>query len=278
MTKKNRRDKINKKEGELSMFYEPKLDVSQTPRYVYYENIYAPLHFHQAIELVYCLGGTFQVQSGLNQYMLNKDEIAFFPSYFPHGLTPLNHTKSITFILPLKYFEIFSKNDVELVFQKLDNAEVNLKIKALIEECNPLINEKAKNANQPDFLFQAYAQAILALVLEHYDSPFKGNVKQVQKNNALIIEIIQYIENHYKEKLTLDTLAAHFGYSKWYFSRLFNNTFKCSLPLYINSIRCSKIAKNKDKTTNKTYTILDEGFSSLSTYYKSKKKKEQLLN
>jgi hypothetical protein len=51
---------------------------------------------------------------------------------------------------------------------------------ALIEECNPLINQKAKNTNLPDFLFQAYDQAILALVLEHY-SPFKDNVKQVQK-------------------------------------------------------------------------------------------------
>ena len=114
------------------MYYEPDRDVTQTARYSYFENIYAPLHFHQAIELVYCLEGSFRVQSGATKYDLNKDEIAFFPSYAPHALTPVSPTKSITYMLPLKYFEPFVNNNINLIFQKLDNPEVNVKIKALI--------------------------------------------------------------------------------------------------------------------------------------------------
>ncbi|MBQ8685572.1 MAG: cupin domain-containing protein [Clostridia bacterium] len=251
------------------MYYEPIRDVTQTPRFAYFENIYAPLHFHQAIELVYCLEGSFRVQSGSNHYLLHQNEIAFFPSYFPHALTPIGSTKSITFMLPFKYFEIFSQNNVDLLFQKLDKPDINLKIRSLIEECRPLIGKKPKN-DMPDLLFQGYAQTILALIIEHYDSPINDNYDHIQRYNKLIIGIIQYIENHSKEKINLDVLATEFGYSKWYFSRFFNKTFNCSLPAYINSIRLSKIDQKKNKETNKTHTILDEGFSSLSAYYKTK--------
>lgn len=251
------------------MYYEPIRDVTQTPRFSYFENIHAPLHFHQAIELVYCLEGSFRVQSGSNHYLLHQNEIAFFPSYFPHALTPIGHTKSITYMLPFKYFEVFSKNNIDLLFQKLDKPEINVKIKDLINASQPLIGKKPKN-NIPDLLFQGYAQTILALIVENYEPPRDENHSHIQRYNTLIIGIIQYIENHSKEKISLDVLATEFGYSKWYFSRFFNKTFNCSLPAYINAIRCSKIEQSKNKEKNKTNTILDEGFTSLSAYYKTK--------
>lgn len=252
------------------MYYEPTRDVTQTARYAYFDNIYAPLHFHQAIELVYCLQGTFQVQSGANKYILKENEIAFFPSYSPHALTPNPPTKSITYLLPFKYFEPFVNNQINLIFQKLDKPEVNLKIKALIEDSRPLIGKEPKH-DQPDLLLQGYALTILGLINEHYDSALNESYTHNQQYNKIIIEVIRYIEDHYKEKLTLEDIATHFGYSKWYFSRFFNKFFGCSLPVYINSIRFSKIEQNKKSSLNKTYTILDEGFSSLSAYYKAKK-------
>lgn len=251
------------------MYYEPIRDVTQTARYAYFENIYAPLHFHQAIELVYCLEGSFHVQSGATKYVLQENEIAFFPSYSPHALTPVQPTKSITYMLPFRFFEPFVNNNINLIFQKLDKPDVNLKIKALIEDSRSLIGKVSKQ-NEPDLLLQGYALTILGLINEHYSSIFNEAYRHNQRYNKIIIDVIQYIESHYKEKLTLEDIATHFGYSKWYFSRFFNKYFGCSLPVYINSIRCSKIEQKKKSTLNKTYTILDEGFSSLSAYYKAK--------
>ena len=249
------------------MYYEPIRDVTQTARYAYFENIHAPLHFHQAIELVYCVEGAFNVQSGAMKYVLRENEIAFFPSCSPHALHPIQPTKSITYMLPFRFFEPFVNNNIDLIFQKLDNKEVNLKIKALIEDSRPLIGKTSNG--QPDILLQGYALTILGLIHEHYPSLEKAFTHN-QRYNKVVIDVIQYIESHYKEKLTLEDIATHFGYSKWYFSRFFNKFFGCSLPSYINSIRCSKIEQKKRSTTNKTYTILDEGFSSLSAYYKAK--------
>ncbi len=251
------------------MYYEPKRDVTQTARYAYFENIHAPLHFHQAIELVYCLEGSFSVQSGATKYELYPNEIAFFPSYSPHALNPIQPTKSITYMLPFRFFEPFVDNNINLIFQKLGNAEINLKIKALIEDSRPFVEQNFQKSSS-DLLLQGYALTILGLINEHYSSISNEAYTHNQKYNQVIIDVIQYIEVHYKEKLTLEEIASHFGYSKWYFSRFFNKHFGCSLPVYINSIRCSKIEQKKKSTLNKTYTILDEGFSSLSAYYKAK--------
>ncbi|MBO5480182.1 MAG: AraC family transcriptional regulator [Clostridia bacterium] len=256
------------------MYYEPTRDVTQTARYAYFENIRAPLHFHQAIELVYCLEGSFSVQSGATKYELHQNEIAFFPSYSPHAIHPIQPTKSITYMLPLRFFEPFVNNNIDLIFQKLDNHEVNLKIKALIEDSRPLIQSTQINTPS-DLLLQGYAITILGLIHVHYNSALNDTYTHNQRYNKIIIDVIQYIENHYKEQLTLKDIATQFGYSKWYFSRLFNQYFGCSLPTYINSIRCSKIEQKKKSTLNKTYTILDEGFSSLSTYYKAKTREKQ---
>lgn len=172
-------------------------------------------------------------------------------------------------MLPFRFFEPFVNNNINLIFQKLDKPDVNLKIKALIEDSRSLIGKVSKQ-NEPDLLLQGYALTILGLINEHYSSIFNEAYRHNQRYNKIIIDVIQYIESHYKEKLTLEDIATHFGYSKWYFSRFFNKYFGCSLPVYINSIRCSKIEQKKKSTLNKTYTILDEGFSSLSAYYKAK--------
>jgi AraC-like DNA-binding protein len=84
------------------------------------------------------------------------------------------------------------------------------------------------------------------------------------------LDIIHYIDEHYMEKITLDSISQYFGYSKYYFSRLFNRLFHCSLNSYINSVRLRAIEEmsNKDNKTNK---ITKAGFNSLSSYYRSKK-------
>ena len=89
-------------------------------------------------------------------------------------------------------------------------------------------------------------------------------------NNDLMAEVIRYVDEHYNEKLTLDGLAAHFGYSKYYFSRLFNRTFNCSLTSYVNSVR-ARAVDEKHGSGKKTDIIIESGFGTLSSYYRTVK-------
>jgi two-component system response regulator YesN len=51
------------------------------------------------------------------------------------------------------------------------------------------------------------------------------------------------VDEHFNEDLTLDDLAKHFGYSKYYFSNLFNKHFKTNLKNYVNQVRIAKAVK-----------------------------------
>ena len=65
---------------------------------------------------------------------------------------------------------------------------------------------------------------------------------------TFITEIVSYINDHYREKLTLDTLADHFYINKYYLSHQFKNSVGTSLYRYITL-----------KRLNAAYDLLNEG-------------------
>ncbi|MBQ5910984.1 MAG: helix-turn-helix domain-containing protein [Clostridia bacterium] len=67
---------------------------------------------------------------------------------------------------------------------------------------------------------------------------------------TLISEILSYINDHYAEKLTLDSIANHFFVSKYHLSHEFKDAVNTSLYRYIIM-----------KRLNEAYTLLSEGHS-----------------
>ncbi len=241
------------------MIYEPILDVNQRVSKRLYKNSAATTHFHQSIELIYCHEGKLKIGCGAERYEIKKDEIAFCPSYFPHSVEPIEQSLSTTYIIPYYYFKPFSDNRIFLLYKKLDNVAVNKKILSAIEDSDAAL------IHQPNLLLQGYINVILGLIKENYESADFGSVKI-----ELVMKIIDYINKNSKEKITLDRLSKYFGYSKFYFSRLFNKTFNCTLNFYINQVRKNKVLAELDGDKKKTDLILDNGFGTISTFYRTK--------
>ena len=62
-------------------------------------------------------------------------------------------------------------------------------------------------------------------------------------------QLIMVIENHLKAELSVKYLAEHFGYSEYYFSRLFKNQMGTSIMDYG---LCSKYVLSINQHTNRT--------------------------
>ncbi len=239
------------------MKYESKRDIEHKISSVKLKNVFPIFHFHQSIELNYVLSGKLSVRLAQNVQEFSEGEIAFIPSYVPHSVGAIGETWSENLIIPYRYFKTFDDNDIQLNYFKLDNVEINKKLFGIIHEIQAL-----KNDDNP-LLLQAYITVLLCTIEKEYPKqPFEG------KTNNLIIEIIKYIEENFKTNLTLPSIAAHFGYNKFHFSKLFNKTFNCNLKTYINQVRINYIKSNLDSEKNITDLILEAGFANTSTYYR----------
>ena len=66
---------------------------------------------------------------------------------------------------------------------------------------------------------------------------------KVDNADAVIRRAIDYMEQHYAEKLTLDEVAGYVGISKYYFSNLFNKICDAGFSSYLNEIRIREAKK-----------------------------------
>ena len=87
---------------------------------------------------------------------------------------------------------------------------------------------------------------------------------------------MSYLDAHYMEDLKLDDLSSYFGYTKNYFSMLFNRLTGKHFREYLNELRVEKMNKlmTENKNMTVTYAALSSGFGSLNTYYRAIGKKK----
>lgn len=58
--------------------------------------------------------------------------------------------------------------------------------------------------------------------------------------NVIASEIASFLESHYQDDLSLQSVAGRMGYSEVYFCRLFKNCFDKTFIMYLNDLRMAK--------------------------------------
>ena len=171
-------------------------------------------HFHQSVEISYMISGSTEFHVGTESYELSPGQITFVPEYVVHYTRKANdcdgNTLAAVLIVPKKYYEKFAAFTDNAAFSYLPDTEKNKEIGEYMIKLANAINTSS------EFVVRAYTDLILGLIAEKYEPAKVGG-----GNNDLMAEVIRYVDEHYNEKLTLDGLAAHFGYSKYYFFRVY---------------------------------------------------------
>lgn len=91
--------------------------------------------------------------------------------------------------------------------------------------------------------------ALLTLLMEESWHPDSGGKMTVKKQNLQNVK--DYLDSHYREKITLDELAGMFFINKFYLTRIFKEQFGISINSYLQQIRITH-AKQLLRFTDKT--------------------------
>jgi len=235
----------------------------------YYENYLSefPIHYHDALELIYCVKEYINIYVNQNKYTLYEGEAIIVFPFMEHGNTPCeNDAKSSAY-----YFLINKDVYRNLPFDLLNNTPKSPLIKADIISVN--IRELIEKAYAcylagDTILVQQYINiALIMLIRELTLIPRKSNTGA--KESAMISNILEYIRSHYSDDLTLRELADKLNTNKYCLSRLIHNSMDTTFRDILNDYRLRQAESLIRETNLKLLDIsILSGYRSLSTFYR----------
>ena len=218
-----------------------------------------PFNFHSQIELYFVKEGKVDACVNTHRRLLSKNQMAVALSYDAHLFRSVGNSKSSILIIPTdacpEFTSAVKNKRVENPF--ITNERVTEEIRRFVDEIKKAPDDKLKT--------KGYVYLILSKVLENIfleESPHNTDTE-------LSTKILSFLTQNYRNEITLDSLAATFGYTKSYVSRYFKSCFGIGITRYLNLLRLrGALLILHDGSKTHTYAALECGFNSVRTFYR----------
>jgi len=219
-----------------------------------------PIHYHPSMELLYCHDGSLMLHLDQNTHTMVKDSFALISPMAVHGFS-CPETCSCTFIhVPEKVFL-----QVEHIFSLSAQHTGYIFEGSVFKEAVMKIYEFAKKNDQT--IASYYAMILLTLCVRCMQETQTQVISYEGNSYPLLREILLFIQNNYKNTITLDLLCAKFNISKSSMSRLINKDLQSSLPELINKYRMLEANHLLLQTQQSVAEISDQlGYSSVCSF------------
>lgn len=247
-------------DGMETSFYELAADAADYVLFGKRENGYTPIHFHSNFELIFVSSGQVRVLISGEEKVLSRGELAFSSGYDVHFYETVGDSVSYVLLAGGKYMTNFYAECGHSFIKFLDASthfaplnEMFVRFCGEFEEYNDLQKTAA-------------IELILGYITRHFE--IKSGARRV---NSTMVQVLMYLEEHYRDDISLGSLASKFGYTKTYLSSLFNRYIGTGFRAYLNSLRVRAVnALIKKENIAVTKAVFLCGFDSLNTYYRAK--------
>lgn len=211
--------------------------------------------FHRNYELVYVIDGVLELIIDGRRSVLESGDFALCLSNEVHEHHSIGPTKS--------WYGIFSPDFVP----EFHNA-VKGKTAA---DCRFRCDESLMPYLQQNLLFHGTPDFYrLSAALHMVCGEFLQNVMLVDRNHQeymLMNDIVDYIADNYKNKLTLKDVAQALGYDYYYFSKLFHQAFGQSFSEYLNTYRFNNaLCALRNSSRSVSEIAAESGFQSIRSF------------
>ena len=224
-----------------------------------YKNVSGKFHFHSHIEVFIVDEGEVDVFINDKSRRLKAGEMSVALSYDAHTYHSAGTSLSSLLIIPPHMCEDFTAlvKNKQISDPFIDDSSAVSSVR--------LCFEKLKNSPN-NLISRGYASVILGILFEHISlTPAKRDI-----DNELSAKLLIYINENFKNDISLSEIAAKFGYNPSYISRYFKNCFNIGLNHYIKVIRLKNaVLLMQENKHNITYCALESGFNSMCTFYRA---------
>lgn len=240
----------------MQSYYESHRDSMRLPLTWYDRRISCMPHFHAGIELVYVLEGSFVATINGQNVPVKAGEMLVNNCYSVHAYDAKDCYAIIT-LIPLSVVPSIQKKVTSNRFRSNLIAEDEL---GSLEFLMRMLADNPKN----DILQKGVSYALLGYLTGRI--PLDPVASSDQAN--VICRILNYLNDNFSQRLTVEQVAARFGYSRSRFSHLFKSTIGYSLPQYLNMLRCRSVSEALLTTDTPVVDLaVSAGFNNAHTFY-----------
>ena len=232
------------------------------------------LHFHSAVEVILPLQGEVLVQTGEAEYRVLEGEVIIIPAGCTHGLHMGEGSErelllyEMNGVFTLKEFSTLRQMMAKPVHLLADHP-CRERVRAVFFE---IIQEHRSGALLRNMHNYALLLEIYAIIGEHYlttsASAAEMNTLHRQLSGAdAFNRALDHLNKNYMDDMTLDSLAAYAGFSRYTLSRMFRQYTGATFTQYLSRRRVEMAMELLSGTRMPvTQVALQCGFNSIATF------------
>lgn len=247
-------------------YYKPHLDMSILGIRIVYSTTpggYHPLHWHEEIEILYPLNGDIDLKVNDKKYLIQTKHFAVIESNQVHSTYNRNRTAMFLCIH-------ISKKALESYLPNIELYRINCFPETIADElfssyrhiCE-LLENLTRFYMQDSPTYALEADGIILQVLGHLLRYFSTiTISQFSEMDQLTRERIQnilsYVDEHYREPISLQDISDHLGLGKEYFCRYFKKNMNVSFLNYLNEVRLAHVYQDLQTTDLSISEIMEK--------------------
>lgn len=231
-------------------------------------------HFHSAVEVIIPLAGSVLVRTGDGEYQVGENEVIIIPASCPHELHmgPGCERELLLYemngVFTMKEFSAFRQMMAKPMY--LDGSHpCREQVRSIFFEIISIHRSGTLLRNMHNY---ALLLRIYALLGEHYltTSATPAEVNSLQRQFSgedAFNRALDHLNKNYMDDITLDSLAAYAGFSRYTLSRMFRQHTGLTFTQYLSKRRVEMAMELLAGTRIPvTQIALQCGFNSIATF------------
>lgn len=239
------------------------------------EGFNVPLHWHEEVEILCLKQGDFRFSYNMQEETVQPPALLFFSPGAIHSLAASGNPSASSLVFRLEMLE-FSQNDEVQSGLLHPLSAGSLCFPRQIPSCHPCFSS-ALSVYQRAFdcavagslasrtALKAHLLELISILAEHSllsSASLESGIRPETLSNARLL--LQYLNQHYAERITAQDMARLVGLNEQYFCRYFRRLFGQTFTSFLNEIRLEQAAASLLQTDRRVLDIaLESGFENV---------------
>lgn len=228
-------------------------------------------HWHRSIEIFALFEGELEFYVDEARYSLRPGEFMLVNSNEIHSIFSPKRNQTVVLQIPLTTFEKYYTDEKFIYFSHSSRLQ-DEEVMHLLRDMYHTYHEKPCGYElkvQGQFYMLLYI-----LVTKYRETDVNEKVIQNSRKLDRLSQITAYMEENYREDISLESLAEIFGYSATYLSRMFRKYAKTNYKACLDDIRLEHAVKDlADTRLPIGEVVLRNGFPNSRAFVKVFKKR-----